>query len=103
MSSITGRAKIRAPTGKQSNRPETEAGAASMKREDRLADFRISIMHPVQIFCENGWMYVPKGVRKNISIGYEDEHKIYGTAEEMTDIETNSLTAVFLEREKDER
>ncbi|MFR5732721.1 MAG: hypothetical protein ACLUD2_13000 [Clostridium sp.] len=29
--------------------------------------------------------------------------KIYGTAEEMTDIETNSLTAVFLEREKDER
>lgn len=35
--------------------------------------------------------------------GYEDERKIYGTAEEMTDIETNSLTAVFLEREKDER
>ena len=68
MSSITGRAKIRAPTGRQSNRPETEAGAASMKREDRLADFRISIMHPVQIFCENGWMYVPKGVSKNISI-----------------------------------
>ena len=43
-------------------------GAASMKREDRLADFRISIMHPVRIFCENGWMYVPKGVSKNISI-----------------------------------
>ena len=36
-------------------------------------------------------------------MGYEDERKIYGTAEEMTDIETNSLTAVFLEREKDER
>lgn len=38
-----------------------------------------------------------------VRMGYEDERKIYGTAEEMTDIETNSLTAVFLEREKDER
>ena len=38
-----------------------------------------------------------------VRMGYEDERKIYGTAEKMTDIETNSLTAVFLEREKDER
>lgn len=38
-----------------------------------------------------------------VRMGYEDERKIYGTAETMTKIETDSLTAVFLERKIDER
>ncbi len=38
-----------------------------------------------------------------VRMGYEDERKLYGTAEEMTGIETNSLAAIFLERKNDER
>ena len=68
MNSIIGRAKIRAQTGRQSSRLETGAGAASMKKERRSVDFRIFIMLPARSFYGGGWMYVPKGVSKNISI-----------------------------------
>ena len=38
------------------------------EREDRLADFRISIMHPVQIFLRKWLDVCAKGSQKNISI-----------------------------------
>lgn len=42
-------------------------------------------------------------VYAGVRMGYEDERKICKKADEMTEIETNSLTAVFLERNKHER
>ena len=42
-------------------------------------------------------------VYAGVRMGYKDERKICGTAKAMTDIEADSLTAVFLERNKHER
>lgn len=42
-------------------------------------------------------------VYAGVRMGYEEERGICGRADELTAIETDSLTAVFLERNKDER
>ena len=78
--------------------------AALLKEHEKvflLLDSSMNLRQICQILkdADMGNTRIYAGVR----MGYEDERKIYGTAEEMTDIETNSLTAVFLEREKDER
>ena len=78
--------------------------AALLKEHEKvflLLDSSMNLRQICQILkdADMGNTRIYAGVR----MGYEDERKTYGTAEEMTDIETNSLTAVFLEREKDER
>ena len=78
--------------------------AALLKEHEKvflLLDSSMNLRQICQILkdADMGNTRIYAGVR----MGYENERKIYGTAEEMTDIETNSLTAVFLELEKDER
>lgn len=66
-----------------------------------LLDSNMDLKQVCQILkdADMGDTLIYAGVR----MGYEDERKIYGTAETMTKIETDSLTAVFLERKIDER
>ncbi len=66
-----------------------------------LLDSSMNLKQVCQILKDAGMgdTVIYAGVR----MGYEDERKLYGTAEEMTEIETNSLAAIFLERKNDER
>lgn len=78
--------------------------AALLKMQEKvflLLDSSMNLKQICRILVDAGLgdTRVYAGVR----MGYEEERRICGQADELTAIETDSLTAVFLERNKDER
>lgn len=78
--------------------------AALLKMQEKvflLLDSSMNLKQICRILVDAGLgdTRVYAGVR----MGYEEERRICGRADELTAIETDSLTAVFLERNKDER
>lgn len=78
--------------------------AALLKEHEKvflLLDSSMNLRQICQILKDAGMgdTVIYAGVR----MGYDDERRLCGRADELTGIETDSLTAVFLELEKDER